>query len=75
MYMYQQANSIMLDSQMYMYMYMYQQANSIMVDSQMCMYSVVDDRTCTVDDRTCTVDDRTCTCTVDTSKKLSYALK
>ena len=68
MYMYQQANSIMLDSQMYMYMYMYQQANSIMVDSQMCMYSVVDDRTCTVDDRTCT-------CTVDTSKKLSYALK
>ena len=66
--MYQQANSIMLDSQMYMYMYMYQQANSIMVDSQMCMYSVVDDRTCTVDDRTCT-------CTVDTSKKLSYALK
>ena len=49
-------------------MYMYQQANSIMLDSQMCMYSVVDDRTCTVDDRTCT-------CTVDTSKKLSYALK
>ena len=69
MYMYQQANSIMLDSQMYMYSTC-TCTNSIMLDSQMCMYSVVDDRTCTVDDRTCTVDDRTCTCTVDTSKKL-----